>query len=348
MPRIAHCRARHNTRRRLISYNSRHHCPTPETAANAPHRGTPKVTAVPPETGALADSPCLPVGCIELYRLIARAAAPGQNAVRLRQIDLAAQLQVSAVTIRRRTRCLEQAGLLQARRVNNAIRYSIACPRTEAARPERKAFPSAPVPTATATAPIPATPPTTPAPLEPPTPSAGAANTTNPPKCPYHHASRVSYMTDAVSHPVHHCTGFIAGNRCSWLHVQGYGTVRPPGLPEWQLTDLLQHLSPPPAESPTRPSVPQPATKDDNAPRTPAQHLWAACLRIMAEDMQDHDVASYLREPIATQFVNDVLTVAVPHEQDQTWLSKPMNQEIATEAISQLLNRPAQVQYVIK
>ena len=314
MGRITHCRAVHNTQpRRLIRLREHPEHPTPQIK-----------TEQQPLPGWSTKGPQ------SLLTLIQTSVPKNRDSVVLRQIDVANILGVSPVTIRRRTKNLEDKGLITTRRVNNAIRYELVSSTKqhhtdELNRPQDKRSAA--------------------------TPGRTDSQTTPRPKCPEHGGSRLSYMSEEIGEPVHHCTRPNGDTHCSWLYVHSVGQTREPGLPEWDLKDLTAHLSSlhnqPPIVSPPEPvQTRQPETTSPQKRTTPAQRAWAATSQLIAEKIQDHYIEKYLSGTTPNRIQDNVLVVQAKTPQAAQWLSIPINQQWSDQAVSTVMDTPSSVLYL--
>ena len=314
MARIPHCPARHNTKRRqILAY--------PEI--------------IPPAEPPMVIPDFqrrLPRSSAAVYQLIRQSIIKGTSSVTLRQIDIADQLDLSPVTVRRHTDRLQQAGLINAERTHNAIRFSI--PRPGSGPPDQE--------TASTKLPLqdhgeqPVHHPTTGRPSRP--------------ICPHHKASRRSDFSDIFGAIIHHCTGFIDGQRCSWLHATEHGTVRQPGLKEWKTADIAEFLNTAAVTStsvkaaPTSP--PAAAPEKPKRPPAPEHAIWLSTIQRLSETMQDHYIERYLAPTRAIGINDSTLVVQTGCSQDLQWLALPLNQRWSDNALSEVLQKIGTVQYV--
>lgn len=314
MGRITHCQAVHNTRpRRFLKIRGHQVNPTPQEKAE--QQPLPGWSTKGPQS---------------LLTLIKTSVPKSRDYVVLRQIDVANILGVSPVTVRRRTKDLEDRGLITTRRVNNAIRYALVSNSkqnsTDKQNPPRDEH-------------------------SPATPARTDRQNRPRPKCPEHGGSRLSYMSDEIGEPVHHCTRPSGDSHCSWLHVHSVGQVKEPGLPEWNLKDLTAHLSslrnkPPIVSPPELVQTSQPETAPQQKRTTTAQKAWTATSQLIAEKIQDHYVEKYLTGATPNRVQNNVLIVHTKTSQAAQWLSIPINQQWSDQAVSTIMERPTTVLYL--
>ena len=315
MARIPQCPARHNTKRRPIF-------PHPEI--------------IPPDEPPVLHPDVqkrLTRRSAAVYQLIRKSIIKGSSSVTLRQIDIADQLDLSAVTVRRHTGRLQQAGLINAERTQNAIRFSI--PGPSSAPPDRaEASTKLPIKD----------------PAEQPTHHQTDSRASRP-ICPQHKASRRSDYSDILGALIHHCTGFIDGARCSWLHATEHGTVRQPGLTEWKTADIAEFLNNPAitsnSEKPGTISPPTATPDKPGEPPAPEHKIWLRTIQRLSETMQDHYVDRYLA-PTRALALKDATTLVVQTgcPQDVQWLALPLNQRWSDNALSEVLQQIGTVQYV--
>ena len=314
MGRITHCRARHNTKRRTIS-------------------GGPEINRVPEFSSFTSDvQGRLRPRLAALYRLILRSIPDGGSSVVLRQIDIADWLGLSPVTIRRHTDLLQEEGLIVAKRTSNSIRFSVPglVPGMEIG--SSTVAQCLPVQSVECVAQV-------------PTPGGGVR-----PVCTRHNASRRSNFSDRVGKLVYHCTGFVDGGRCSWLHVAGYGTVRGSGLREWQLADLVKYFNDGCVTSASKDAdvtVELVERSHQVAEPTGREHsVWMQTVERLAEMMQDHYVERYLSPTRAMGISGGTLVVQTACSQDVQWLGLPLNQRWSDNALSEVLQESGTVRYV--
>ena len=314
MGRVTHCRAVHNSQLRdSTRFQGHPESPTPQTKAG--QQPLPGWSTKGPQS---------------LLTLIQTSVPENHDYVVLRQIDVANILGVSPVTIRRRTKNLEDRGLITTRRVNNAIRYELVS-NTKQHRADELSHPpdkrSSAIP-------------------------ARADSQTKPrPKCPKHGGSRLSYMSEEISEPVHHCTRPNGDSHCSWLYVDSVGQAREPDLPEWNLKDLTAHLASlrnqPPIVSPPEPvQTRQPTTDPPKKRPTKAQRAWTATSQLIAEKIQDHYIEKYLSGATPNRVQDNVLIVHARTFQAAQWLSIPINQQWSDQAVSTIMETPSSVLYM--
>lgn len=285
---------------------------------------------------------------VALYRLIRGAIPAGASSVDLRQIDIATAMGLSSVTVRRHTRRLCAAGLLNARRVHGAIRFSL----PDSAADDQRLLPDVRLPAEVAPA----------VDLPAPVASRGddgpdadvkdgyevATTRGGRPICGRHRASRFSDYSEDLDREIYHCTGYLSGRRCSWLYVVGRGVVRPYGVEEWRLPELRRCLE----SADSTPSSPAEQEPDRDAPvempsiapalAEPAgmerhELVWRDVVRLVSETMQDHYVRRYLEPARAAGMEGSVLSVQARCRQDAQWLSSSFNQSWFDEALEQVL-----------
>ena len=317
MGRIPYCRACHNTKRRTIF-------------------GSPEVDRLLEFPSVKPDvRDWLTPRTVALYRLILRLIPDGCSSVVLRQIDIADWLGLSAVTIRRHTGRLEKAGLIVAKRTVNSIRFSMLGSGPEGLNVASVVVQGAPAQLGERL-------------VQGPTHD-GAVR----PVCTFHNASRRSKFSDYVGLLVYHCTGFVDGVRCSWLHVVGHGTVCGSGLREWQVADLVEYLNSVGVVSSSSVSCDE-GTMVDLVERPkqvadpPAREhtIWRQTVERLAEMMQDHYVERYLFPTRALGMSDGTLVVQTACPQDVQWLGLPLNQRWSDNALSEVLQESGTVQYV--
>ena len=263
----------------------------------------------------------------------------GQDTVSLRQIDLANVLQVSAVTVRRHTRRLQEAGLLLARRGRNIISYTVTAARRVSAQVADEAQPRL-----IGTSEPDATP--TPAPVyvagitarKPERP--GKSNA----KCPAHHKARRSWMSDQVGLELYHCpatTGHAA--HCSWIYSPNLGQIRPPGRPEITLPELHAAIAGISTQADYTSAPPAPVVDNDS----PAQTAWSAITNVMTRWTQPADVNTFLLPAKGTAYDGRTLEVTAAQPSHLRWLQQSFAMRFIGNAIKEALGHPVELRYRI-
>lgn len=273
----------------------------------------------------------LSAGCRQLLDAIRTRLPYGQDSAALRQQELAEALQVTAVTVRRRTSHLQQQGLLLVRRTRNRLVYTIP---TTPTRPE----------------PTPPEPPTTPAPT--PTPPPAGSPT---PCCPKHRLTRRSWMSKLFSAALHFCPARTGINTfCSWLHHSTKGQLQPPEQTELDYDAVCALLEAPAPDAATRPPEPQPepipapapapASAPAPAPDSPAQQVWHIATDAVQRQTPD-DIRSYLAASRATGYDGRTLSVATATPAVLRWFQTSFTASAIPQALAQTLGHPAAIRY---
>ena len=291
----------------------------------------------------------LSAGCRQLLDAIRTRLPYGQDSAALRQQELAEALQVTAVTVRRRTVQLQQQGLLLVRRTRNRLVYTIPTTptRPEPTPPEP---PAAPAPTPTAAAPPPAGGPT--------------------PCCPKHRLTRRSWMSKLFSAALHFCPARTGINTfCSWLHHNTLGQLQPPEQTELDYDAVCALLEAPvryaatgPQEPKAEPTpVPAPASAAATgpqepkaeptpvpapapAPDSPAQQVWHMATDALQRQTPD-DIRPYLAASRATGYDGRTLSVATATPAVLRWFRTSFTASAIPQALAQALGHPAAIRY---
>ena len=296
--------------------------------------------ADPPEPAA-ADPPT-DTGR-RLLSEIAAHLSDGQHTVLLRQIDLANALRINAVTVRRHTRRLQQAGLLMARRGRNAIAYTIPTARRIATRIIPEAQPllmadpaDTPPPAAAETVYVSA--------ISPRKPSRRAESGA---RCPSHHKARRSWMSDHIGHDLFLCPASTGpSTHCSWIHSPQFGQIRPPGETEITLPELHARLAELPDEHTQVVALSSIApTHDEAAADSEAQTAWRAITSVLSRWAQPADFSAFLLPATGTAFDGHTLEVTAARPSHLRWLRQSFTMGFVGDAVKEALGRPIEIRY---
>ena len=282
--------------------------------------------AFPQPAGRIND------GCRLLLDTITQRIPAGIGAVSLRQIDLAALLQVVPVTIRRRTRQLQQLGLLFCRRGKNCMTYSL--PRS-AAPVEQPQLPDMP--------PVP----TTDQPMATPTIAAISAqpsrSKSDNPRCPQHRRWRHSWMSTPLQTPLVHCPAATGPDtHCSWIYSVHSGQLNPPGTTELGLNQVQALLNKPSNPAPA-PGVNPPPDRPVSEVAGPLQQVWSRAVDSLRGQMPSADIDNYLRPARAAAYDGETFEVEVARHSHLRWFSNSFSMRLMPQALVHALGRPAEI-----
>ena len=271
-------------------------------------------------------------GCRLLLDTITQRIPAGAGAVTLRQIDLAELLQVVPVTVRRRTRQLQQLGLLLCRRGKNCMTYILPGGNAPPKQPQLPDMPPAEAPSK---------------PTASPTVTAISARPTRSksdnPRCPQHKRSRHSWMSAPLQTPLVHCPAATGPDtHCSWIYSPQLGQLNPPGTAEPgldQVLTLLNNLAEPgPDSEPVRPPdrpVPEAAG--------PLQAAWDRAVDSLRGQMPDADIDNFLRPARAAAYDGQAFDVEVARHSHLRWFSSAFSMRLMPHALAKALGKPAEI-----
>ena len=300
-----------------------------------------RTDAAPPTT-APAESPDH-IGARLLTEITAQLNT-GQDTVCLRQIDLADILRVSAVTVRRHTRRLQEAGLLLARRGRNIISYTIINARRtvdQAIADSQPRLISAP---SNESAPTPA-----PVYVAGITAHKSERRGKSDPKCPSHNKARRSWMSDHVGQDLYHCPATTGpSSHCSWIYAPNIGQIRGPGNAEISLPELRTQFAAASARrGPSADDLSFAPPVEHSEPNTEAQNAWHAITSVMARWTQPADVSTFLRPAKGTAFDGRTLEVTAAQPSHLRWLQQSFAMRFVGQAVKEALGRPVGLRYRI-
>lgn len=281
----------------------------------------------------------IPEGCNQLLAEIRKRLPRGQATVQIRQVDLAAMLHVDPVTIRRRTRILQQAGALLARRGKNVIAYTVTAVtrKTDSAPTQQELITVSPPPA-----------------LAPKVHVAAATSEPKPkqnrsPRCPEHKKTRLSWMSQPLQRDVYHCPAATGPNsHCSWLYSPEFGQLNPPSQAEITIGQVQARLATLSDSRTTAPAIPEAAVPDtDTVPvaDTEAQQLWHRITAVLERRAQPEDVKKFLAPAQGTAYDGQTLDVAAAQPFHLRWLRESFTMSFAHDALAQVLGRQIQIRY---
>lgn len=287
------------------------------------------------QSKAAPSANTIPEGCRQLLDEIRKRLPLGQATVRIRQIDLAAMLHVDPVTIRRRTRMLQQAGTLLARRGKNVIAYTVTAiaQKADSAPTQPELITVSPQPTPAPEVHIAAA-------------TSKPASTRNP-RCPEHKKTRLSWMSQPLQRDIYHCPATTGPtSHCSWLYSPEFGQLNPPGQAEITIDQVQARLATLPHSRTAAPVISEAAQPKPTAgPDTEAQRIWRRITAALEHRAQPEHVKKFLAPAQGTAYDGQTLDVTAAQPFHLRWLQESFTMSFVHDAMAQALGRQIQIRY---